>query len=381
MIRIVSEKDIKKITHYSYKDFIPYKKESYCYSPEYLWEKSSDKLQTYKYFQKVLLHAKYLKELFSIFQTILIEKKEAEKRDSINWNRNQELYSNQYFDKQNLFYDDISFEKLNYKEADALNTITLGQKIIESCNVLSELDYVDEELENYLANKKKELQDFSKQFRAPIEMNNYRFNYDYLRDIYIYVDSEIINIFTKIFCKYITSDTYYSNYGTSFFALETSKYLYFCGKQKGEIQEFENFKFYSKGIDFTIFENLQNDFEDIIARIEKLLQDNSNLFSEDCISLFYKKYNGVPKNFLDIISSNKFEGRVILSKDFYFFDEYDIPLVMTYLSDHHYGKNNDNKLLTKIFHLNKGNLSNYNNRTYENGLYNRFDEFIKKYSI
>ena len=44
-------------------------------------------------------------------------------------------------------------------------------------------------------------------------------------------------------------------------------------------------------------------------------------------------------------------------------------------------KNNDNKLLTKIFHLNKGNLSNYNNRTYENGLYNRFDEFIKKYSI
>lgn len=260
MINIVVESYLSKIITYKEYEYIAKSNEAFCFPLHDLLR--DEKLFSSKYILKISSTVDYL---FSILDLLYIAIDEKNKLD-IQLAKNSELDKNIY----NIFrVDDIPIN-LTRKEKDGYDIIQHGKITYSAAKKVLEFNIAPEWLQKLINEKDKKIMEFysEKEHQKSFEYENV-----YADEISIYTflmkDLLKFDFLQKEIAKYCTAQNYFTNSGTSYFAINDELYNYFIGNKKGKLPNFTKQSNIKKNPDIKKF----NLFKEQLSKLKVSLND------------------------------------------------------------------------------------------------------------
>ena len=385
MVTFLSEELQSSTTKYSAKDPIPESKFT-SFTPKNFIQYYGINEQTYSYLESVSEKAAYFSQVLEIYVLLrneieLFDKQERDDSDLF-FKHGKDL-------SVRVFYDSLYGSQLNYKEKQAANRINSGRKIYNKLTTLTNYSCLDASLGNFISETKSRLQNLPE--KSIMETEYYKVVLPEEDDIFHYYLSDAKEKLENLIPDYITANSYFTNNGKALFVLSSEYYLYLVGTSRGKIPEIRKYHYFKNDYKNGFMEAIISDLRHLNEEIQQNLafhvynktQENKKkklayyqtLSHEELINCFYEFYK-VPHDFLDIIQTYPFEGKIILSKDFKIANNYQ-TLIISYL-DGFVDNRKDMDLIKILFHIESQNPAT-SKAGYKNRLSN-FKNFIKNYT-
>ena len=176
---------------------------------------------------------------------------------------------------------------MNYKEKLAAIRIRCGRCIHEELKKFLNLSFCDESITNLVNQTENNLIKIYAPDFEEYDTQTYQKVYSAEDSIFYFYPEDSKSCLEEIIPKYLTSKEYFTNLGTSYFAIDTNDFLYLVGNKRGIIKGREclvDFKFKYKK---QVFDKLIDDFLQLkneITLIIKSLEQNNPFLIDSSIS-------------------------------------------------------------------------------------------------
>lgn len=385
MITFITEEKLANLQTYHKTEKIPEEEFTSFIPNRYIIQFGMNE-QTYSYLESISEKAAYVAQLLESYVMIRNEAESFEKQEKedsklfYQYGRNLDL---------RIFRDSLYENDLNYKEKLATNRINTGRRIYSKLKELLVYGCIDYSLEKFITETKNSLRKLPD--KSIMETDYYKEVLPEEDDIFHYYLIDSQQLIEPLIQEYFVANSYFTNKGKSVFVVKPEYYLYLVGTARGEIPENRKFYYFKNDYKNGFMEAIISDLRHLNEEIQQNLafhvynktQENKKkklayyqtLSHEELINCFYEFYK-VPHDFLDIIQTYPFEGKIILSKDFKIANNYQ-TLIISYL-DGFVDNRKDMDLIKILFHIESQNPAT-SKAGYKNRLSN-FKNFIKNYT-
>lgn len=268
MIEIVKLSKLNNKTTYSLNSFIP-RSEQFSFS---IKEKEIDfykNIQLFEYFKNLSACSDYLVHVYKTYEIIISE---IQKRDELEAEIKRKYEGYQHWSDLRTINDE-EYGQLNFKEKLAAIRIRCGKCIYEELKKFLNFPFCDETIKKFVRQTEENLIKIDASDYEEYDTQTYRKLYSAEDSIFYFYPEDSKFCLEEIIPKYITSKEYFTNLGTSYFAVDTKCFLYLVGNKRGIIkgrESFDDFKFkYQK----QIFDKLIDEFLQLKNEINSILEN------------------------------------------------------------------------------------------------------------
>lgn len=268
MIEIVELSKINNKTVYSVNSYIP-RSEKFSFSLNEFKIDLYKNVHILEHLRKLSSYTDYLIYVFKTYEIIISE---IQKRDELESEikRKYEGYQ-QWPDLRTI--NDEEYGQLNYKEKLVAIRIRCGRCIHEELKTFLNYSLCDESIKKLVKETDNKLIKISEPDYEEYDTQTYQKVYSAEDSVFYFYPEDSKACLEEIIPKYITSKEYFTNLGTSYFAVDTKCFLYLVGNKRGIIkgrESFDDFKFkYQK----QIFDKLIDEFLQLKNEINSILEN------------------------------------------------------------------------------------------------------------
>ena len=251
MIKIVDEEKLKTITLYNNNTEITPSNETYSYPPLELLSLSNNKTSIVKYLIRLKNTLDYLVQLFQLIQYV------KQTDISISKEQNKETY---LIEETKTVLSGI--------EKDLYIEMLYGKNLLPKCQQLLQCNLLSQDLRDWIIKKENYISNINETSDYNPKYTNTNINE---LDIYRFMCTDLLYIFSKEIAKYFTTSRFFSNTGFSYFTLDEDLYSYFIGTIKGYLPNIENIPNFRIKYVEEYYDRLFHDFHILTSQISETL--------------------------------------------------------------------------------------------------------------
>lgn len=324
MIEIVELSRINNKTAYSVNSYIP-RSEKFSFSLNEFKIDLYKNVHILEHLRKLSSYTDYLIHVFKIYEIIISE---IQKRDELESEikRKYEGYQ-QWPDLRTI--NDEEYGLLNYKEKLAAIRIRCGRCIHEELKNFLNYSLCDESIKKLVKETDNKLIKISEPDYEEYDTQTYQKVYSAEDSVFYFYPEDSKACLEEIIPKYITSKEYFTNLGTSYFALDTKSFLYLVGNKRGLIKGREAFVDFKIKYQKQVFDKLCDDFlqlkNEITMMIKNLEQkepllDDSSLSKQIKEQIFALRSNKVFISICEHVSKASTILEFLIQKEYLCYD-------------------------------------------------------------
>lgn len=271
MIEIVELSKLNDKTSYSINSFIP-RSEKFSFS---INENKIDFLKNipaFEHIKNLSMYSDYLIHVYKTYETVISE---IQKRDELESEIKKKYEGYQYWPDLRTINDE-EYGQLNFKEKLAAIRIRCGRYIHEEMKNFLHLSFCDESIKNLVRQTESNLIKISAPGYEDYDTQTYQKIFSAEDSVFYFYPEDSKSCLEDIIPKYITSKEYFTNLGSSYFAIDTKFFLYLAGNKRGKIKGRENLDDFKINYQKQFFDELIEEFlqlkKEITVMIESLEQ-------------------------------------------------------------------------------------------------------------
>lgn len=271
MIEIVELSKLNDKTSYSINSFIP-RSEKFSFS---INENKIDFLKNipaFEHIKNLSVYSDYLIHVYKTYETVISE---IQKRDELESEIKKKYEGYQYWPDLRTINDE-EYGQLNFKEKLAAIRIRCGRCIHEEMKNFLHFSFCDESIKNLVRQTESNLIKISTPDYKDYDTQTYQKIFSAEDSVFYFYPEDSKSCLEDIIPKYITSKEYFTNLGSSYFAIDTNFFLYLSGNKRGKIKGRENLDDFKINYQKQFFDELIEEFlqlkKEITVMIESLEQ-------------------------------------------------------------------------------------------------------------
>lgn len=268
MIEIVELSKLNNKTDYSVNSYIP-RSEKFSFSINEFIIDFNKNVQVFEHLKKLSAYTDYLIHMYKTYEIIISE---IQKRDELESEIKRKYEGYQHWPDLRTINDE-EFGSLNFKEKLAAIRIKCGRCIHEEMKKLLQFPFCEESIQNLVKKIENELITIYSPDFDNYDTKTYQKVYSAEDSIYYFYPEDSKTCLEEVIPKYITSKEFFTNLGTSYFAIDTNTFLYLAGKNRGIIKGKENVVDFKKKYQKQTFDTLISDFSQISKDITSLIKN------------------------------------------------------------------------------------------------------------